>query len=412
MHPEKSQNPYQQYQQPDWQNAQQPPPYQLEDSQAYPPPTGPPPVGGQYGYPQQPQGYASRDGPDVRSHPPPPQGYGQPQQGYQPPPGPPQGYGAPPPQGYSGYSQNAYGPGQPGQYPQPPSPYGQQSPGSYPAYQGGQQSPSDSQGGLHPYYSMSAGSSQPRAPSPGGDKGFSLSSFFGDKGPPPSWQRPPPQHLPYNPFPPMCLVSNSKNISNGFPELPPPCNLQPHPFASHDISEEDWKRFLTDVKKAGSLTGMQRIKSNVIPTVMGLNLIGGIFMTNAIERKMKTKNRTAAGDIVDHWNHYFFGPRRMEAVLCQASERLSGREGSAPHGSAEQERMARKLRRRTGSDDSSSSDSDSDDGRHMSRGEYRSDRRARRSERREARRHRKAGRRAAKARGDDQEPYMLYITPV
>jgi hypothetical protein len=26
-------------------------------------------------------------------------------------------------------------------------------------------------------------------------------------------------------------------------------------------------------------------------------------MTFAIERKMKTKNRQAAGDLVDHWNH-------------------------------------------------------------------------------------------------------------
>jgi hypothetical protein len=26
-------------------------------------------------------------------------------------------------------------------------------------------------------------------------------------------------------------------------------------------------------------------------------------MTHAIEKKMKAKNRTAAGDLVDHWNH-------------------------------------------------------------------------------------------------------------
>ena len=69
----------------------------------------------------------------------------------------------------------------------------------------------------------------------------SLAAFFGNKGPPPMWQRPPPQ-LPYGAFPPMCLISNDKNLTSGFPELPPPCQLNPHPFATHDVTAEDWKR--------------------------------------------------------------------------------------------------------------------------------------------------------------------------
>ncbi|OJA12437.1 hypothetical protein AZE42_08204 [Rhizopogon vesiculosus] len=147
---------------------------------------------------------------------------------------------------------------------------------------------------------------QDRSPSP--SNGLSLASFFGNTGPPPMWQRQPAVHLPYSQFPPMCLISNSKDLSKGFPEVPPPCQVQPHPFATHDIAEEDWKRFLADVKKAGSLTGGQRIKSNVIPMVTGVGLIGGFFFTSAIKKKMKAKNRGAAGDAVDNWNHNGSGP--------------------------------------------------------------------------------------------------------
>ncbi|KAI6099759.1 hypothetical protein F5141DRAFT_1143415 [Pisolithus sp. B1] len=266
-----------------------------------------------------------------------------------------------------------------------------------------------------------------RAPSPNGrGGGLSLGSFFGNQGPPSSWQRPPPSSLPYNQFPPMCLISNGKELAKGFPELPPPCQLAPHPFATHDVTEEDWKRFLTDVKKGASLTGAQRIKSNVIPLVAGLSFVGGLFMTHAIEQKMKSKNRTAAGDIVDHWNHYFFGPRRMEVVLSQGSERLSGREGPAPLADPTQQRMANDLRRRNSSASlSSSSSSDSEDGRRYhggnahGRNDFRDQRRARkaerraaRGERREERRARKEQRRDRKARGEDQVPYQLFIQPV
>lgn len=74
---------------------------------------------------------------------------------------------------------------------------------------------------------------------------MSIASFFGNKGPPPMWQRQAPPQLPYNAeFPPMCLISNGKDLSKGFPELPPPCQLNPHPFVTHDVAEEDWKRYV------------------------------------------------------------------------------------------------------------------------------------------------------------------------
>ena len=127
-----------------------------------------------------------------------------------------------------------------------------------------------------------------------------------------------------------------------------------------------------------------------------------------------------------HLFQYFFGPRRMEAVLCQASERLSGREGAAPFGDPSQhhDRMTNDHRRRTSCRSSSSSSSSSEDDRSHRHGQEpkrscKSDRRQRcaerretKAERRQEKRARKAERRAGKARGDHPEPYQIFILPV
>ncbi|KIK97009.1 hypothetical protein PAXRUDRAFT_825344 [Paxillus rubicundulus Ve08.2h10] len=403
---EKSNNPYQQWVQPPAEQSQYPAQADWHSAPGAPPAYG--------------EVYVSRDG-----APPPGQGYTQipPQQGYHPsqeyypPLGPPQGYQAPPEGSYDQKGPSGVSPYQQGSLPEAPYEQGRSGPSGYSPYPGSTSQPNYSQ-------SLGASPSPPdKAPSPSGGGGMSLSSFFGDKGTPPMWQRLPPAGPPYNQFPPMCLISNGKELSKGFPELPPPCELNQHPFSTHDINEEDWKRFLADIKKSGSLSAGQRIKSNVIPLAIGASFFGGFLMTHAIEKKMKAKNRTAAGDLIDHWNHFFFGPRRMEVVLCQASERLSGRHGAAPVGDPKQQRMANGLRHRTSSDESSSSDSDSEDERrhssHSQKGDYKSDRRARRAakrearaDRREERRARKADRRARKARGDYEEPYQLFITPI
>ena len=96
--------------------------------------------------------------------------------------------------------------------------------------------------GHSPYSTPPDGGPSSSSGQEGNQGGMSLGSFFGNKGSPPMWNRLAPQHLPYNAFPPMCLISNSKSLSSGFPELPPPCQLQPHPFATHDVTEEDWRR--------------------------------------------------------------------------------------------------------------------------------------------------------------------------
>jgi hypothetical protein len=187
--------------------------YPQEGAPAYPPPT---------------QDYTSRDGAPAlapgqsTSYTPPSQ--------YQAPP-PPQGYypapEAPPPD--YGYAQS---------HPDTKSAYDQKGDETWIAPPSN--NPYDA-----PLLAPDAGPSS--STSPDGNKSgimVSLGAFFGNKGPPPMWQRQPPApgQLPYDAFPPMCLISNGKDLPSGFPELPPPCQMNPHPFVTHDVAAEDWKR--------------------------------------------------------------------------------------------------------------------------------------------------------------------------
>lgn len=97
--------------------------------------------------------------------------------------------------------------------------------------------------------------------------------------PPPSFQRAPPPGLPYPPFPPVALRTASSDLSKGFPKVPPPPpGGEPHPFATHDVHEEDWTRFLNDVKEAAALSTTDRSVSNVAPLALGVSFGVGMYM--------------------------------------------------------------------------------------------------------------------------------------
>jgi hypothetical protein len=40
----------------------------------------------------------------------------------------------------------------------------------------------------------------------------------------------------------MYLIANGKHLDDGFPVVPPPSPVQPHPFSSRDVREVDWIR--------------------------------------------------------------------------------------------------------------------------------------------------------------------------
>jgi hypothetical protein len=48
----------------------------------------------------------------------------------------------------------------------------------------------------------------------------------------------PQQHYP--PFNPTFLIATGQYLTRGFPALPPPSNVNPHPFVTHDVTEDEW----------------------------------------------------------------------------------------------------------------------------------------------------------------------------
>lgn len=92
--------------------------------------------------------------------------------------------------------------------------------------------------------------------------------------PPPSFSRPPQPQFPYSPFPRCTAISLGKDLENGFPSLPPSSVVQPHPFVTHDVNEDDWLRFLGDIKKAGSSTPLNKLAAGGGPLGVGVGLMG------------------------------------------------------------------------------------------------------------------------------------------
>ncbi|EED84338.1 predicted protein [Postia placenta Mad-698-R] len=196
--------------------------------------------------------------------------------------------------------------------------------------------------------------------------------------PPPSFQRAPAANLPYPPFEPTSLIGTSNELSNGFPALPPPIMGGPHPFPTHDVHEEDWTRFLHDVKAAASLSGTDRIVSNVAPMAAGLSFGVGLLLTRGIEKHQKGKKSGVVGELIDYWNHHFFNPRRINVVLARGASSYSGPDVPPPD-------MAYYYNNGSQSRYDSDSDSDSDGGRHRARRERKHRDRELRRERRKAR---------------------------
>ncbi|KAI0702010.1 hypothetical protein BC835DRAFT_150457 [Cytidiella melzeri] len=152
--------------------------------------------------------------------------------------------------------------------------------------------------------------------------------------PPACFTRPPPHNpLMSSPFPPCSLLSIDSRLDNGFPTIPPPSSLQPHPFIIHDVTEEDWTRLLSDVKNAGrSLSSSSSSSSNSLGPLTHLpgkklelpphscpdfpSLVVGLLLrasqsvvnNSSSSNNNNNNNRNLVRDMIDHWNHVSICP--------------------------------------------------------------------------------------------------------
>jgi len=171
---------------------------------------------------------------------------------------------------------------------------------------------------------------------------------------PPSFSRPPPPNLYYTTFPPTYLISNGNHLDKGFPIVPPPSPVQPHPFSSRDVREIDWIRFLRDLKKTAALTGRQKVAAGAVGVLVP-GFFTGMYVANTIRKGMKTRKNKPVGELVDNWNYYFFHPRQLEVILARGEDRVDSGEGPVPILNPQIERMALHLIRTSSRSSSSSS---------------------------------------------------------
>ncbi|KIM75584.1 hypothetical protein PILCRDRAFT_827138, partial [Piloderma croceum F 1598] len=154
--------------------------------------------------------------------------------------------------------------------------------------------------------------------------------------------RPSVQNTYSNRSPSTYLISYSTSLSDGFPVVPPPSMMQPHPFTSHDVGEGDWSRFLGELKQNATLSGGEQLaakgSSLVVPS-----FIGGMILSGAVKMAMQYNKKNSVGELVDSWNQSYFHPRGLDVILAKGQDRLDGGHGFIPGLDPQIEQMAPSL---------------------------------------------------------------------
>jgi len=206
---------------------------------------------------------------------------------------------------------------------------------------------------------------------------------------PPSFLRSPPRDLPYTSFPPIALYTTENSLGKGFPRIAPETIVNPHPFTTHDIREEDWYWFLSAVKGAAAAAGTDFTSiPGVTPVATHLAVSMGLgrLVNMGIEAHVKSKKNGPIAEVFDSWNQHFFHPRQLDVVLARGRFCYSGSNEGLPPDMLQKHGHQYNVYNQDGhvSDDDYSSD-DSHPERTARRREKRAARKERRSQRREQR---------------------------
>ncbi|KAM5541822.1 hypothetical protein V8D89_004551 [Ganoderma adspersum] len=70
----------------------------------------------------------------------------------------------------------------------------------------------------------------------------------------------PPLHRNFAPFETITVPTLHYRLADGFSPDLPPSHEQPHPFASHDVTQEDWLAFLGDMRRITQNTSEERLR--------------------------------------------------------------------------------------------------------------------------------------------------------
>ncbi|KAI0646655.1 hypothetical protein C8Q79DRAFT_1010244 [Trametes meyenii] len=120
----------------------------------------------------------------------------------------------------------------------------------------------------------------------------------------------------YGPFETVRVPSMGPQLSNGFATGLPASTMQPHPFSTRNVTEDEWQRFLGEVKAAGAHSG-QDIAKNHLPVIRGRGILTGLFCRAMADNKRESAQQGSASvyEVVRSWNQAFFSKRNMEVIL-------------------------------------------------------------------------------------------------
>lgn len=140
------------------------------------------------------------------------------------------------------------------------------------------------------------------------------------------FKRPAPGHYAYAVFRPVSVLAVSEKLQDGFALMPPVAAPgEAHPFISHDVTEEDWHKFLKDFQKTAHLSASDRLFQGVAN-----NFMKDKIPSAKIQQRMAENKLEPIGDYLMAWNHYFFRPRRMTVILAKGTSRFSGESDDYP----------------------------------------------------------------------------------
>ncbi|KAL7283944.1 LOW QUALITY PROTEIN: hypothetical protein ACG7TL_001216 [Trametes sanguinea] len=120
--------------------------------------------------------------------------------------------------------------------------------------------------------------------------------------PPQSFQRAPSPHASYAPFEPIYVAPVGHSLEDGFVSSLPYSAMRPHPFAVHDVMEEDWKRFLGDLKRASKLCFKDKMIAGVLPAVKDVGVFVGPLISKALESCTKKNKQDPVDQLMEFWN--------------------------------------------------------------------------------------------------------------
>ena len=92
----------------------------------------------------------------------------------------------------------------------------------------------------------------------------------------------------------------------------------------HDVREEDWERLLQEMASCAQYSSGQRVVAGVLPITRWLGPPGSLASL-AIKQGMRKQKISKMLELLDAWNGQFFGPRKLEVILCKGDKCKSGR---------------------------------------------------------------------------------------